>query len=359
MSRLFEPYDFCGIELKNRFVRSATMENMVTPERLPSERLYNLYEDLAGGAIGLIITSSTRPDRNWQWAPTSKNMCIDRDELIPGFSSLADRIHAHGSKVAMQLGSFLTYGGDLVAPSSIIYQWAPDVTPRALTSKEIGEIIKIYGDAGERAHKAGFDAVQLHAAHGYPLCSFLSPLFNQRDDQYGGNAENRTRVISEITAEIKKRTSDNFPVFIKMNVADFCDDGMTIDDAVEAVKIMTQNGIAAIETSGGASGHDVTPLGPVEDSKWSEGYFKEYASAIKEAVDVPVILVGGLRDMDMMEEVLDQGKADLFSMSRPFIKEPAIIKRWREGNREPSDCISCNGCMDLFTQGETVECIVE
>jgi len=359
MSSLFEPYDFCGIELKNRFVRSATMENMVTPERLPSERLFNLYEDLASNAVGLILTSSTRPDRNWQWVPTSRNMCIDKDELIPGFSSLADRIHAHGSKVAMQLGSFLKYKGDLAAPSSIIYKWAPDVTPRALTIEEIGEIIKIYGDAGERAHKAGFDAVQLHAAHGYPLCSFLSPLFNKRDDQYGGSAENRARIITEITAEIKTRTSEHFPVLIKMNVADFCKDGMVIDDAVEVAKIITKNGIAAIETSGGASGHDMTPLGPSEDSKWTEGYFLEYASAIKKAIDVPVILVGGLRDMNMMEEVLDQGKADLFSMSRPFIREPAIIKRWMEGSREPSDCIACNGCMDLFSEGEEIECIVE
>jgi len=359
MSRLFEPYDFCGIELKNRFVRSATMENMITPERLPSERLFNLYEDLARGAVGLIITSSTRPDRTWQWVPESKNMCIDKDELIPGFSSLAERVHSHGSKLAMQLGSFLKYGGDLVAPSPINYKWAPDVNARALTIEEIGEIIKAYGEAGDRAHKAGFDAVQLHAAHGYPLCSFLSPLFNQRDDQYGGSAENRARIVIEIAAEIKKRAGEDFPVFIKMNVADFCEGGMVIDDAVEVAKIMAQNGIAAIETSGGASGHEVTPLGPAESSKWTEGYFMEYASAIKEAVDVPVILVGGLREMNMMEEILAQGKADLFSMSRPFIREPTIIKRWMEGNREPSDCTSCNGCMDLFTDGEAVECIAE
>lgn len=359
MSSLFEPYDFCGIELQNRFVRSATMENMATQERLPSEPLLNLYEDFARGAVGLIITSSTRPDRNWQWLPGSKNMCIDKDELIPGFSSLADRVHAHGSKVAMQLGSFVKYGEDLVAPSSVIYKWAPEVNARALTIKEIGAIIKAYGDAGERAHKAGFDAVQLHAAHGYPLCSFLSPLFNRRNDNYGGSAENRVRIVIEIAAEIRKKTGKDFPVFIKMNVADFCEGGMVIDDAVEVAKIMAQNGISAIETSGGATGHDVTPLGHSEGSKWTEGYFMEYAAAIKEAVDVPVILVGGLRDMNMMERVLDQGKADLFSMSRPFIKDPTIIKRWTEGSREPSDCTSCNGCMDLYMEGETVECIAE
>jgi 2,4-dienoyl-CoA reductase-like NADH-dependent reductase (Old Yellow Enzyme family) len=286
-------------------------------------------------------------------------MAIDSDGLIPGFSSLTERVHAHGSKLAMQLSPVFRYGGDMVAPSPIIFKWAPDITPRALTIEEIGEIVKVYGDAGERAYRAGLDAVQIHGAHGYPICSFLSPLFNQRDDKYGGSAENRARIVIEIAAEIRKRTEENFPVFIKMNVADFCQGGMTIDDAVDVAKVMTQNGIAAIETSGGANGHEVTPLGPVESSKWREGYFMEYASAIKEEVDVPVILVGGLRDFNMMEEVIDQGKADLISMSRPFIREPHIVKRWMEGNREPSDCTSCNGCMDLYSEGEAIECIVE
>ena len=359
MSRLFERYKFCGIDLKNRIVRSATMENMITPDALPSRELLEVYRQLALGEVGLIITSSTRSDRSWQWKPGSRNMCIDKDESIPAFSSITSVIHARGSKAAMQLGSFLAFNGDLVSPSGITYSWAPDVIPRALSIGEIEEIVKTYGEAGGRASQAGFDGVQIHAAHGYPLCSFLSPLYNQRTDRYGGNPENRTRIVVKIAAAIKQSAGEDFPVFIKMNVADFCNKGMIIDDAIEATKILAKSGIAAIETSGGMTGHDMTPLGSADESNWTEGYFLKYASALKAEVDIPVILVGGLRDLTMMETILDQGSADLVSMSRPFIREPELIKRWMDGDQEPSYCVSCNGCMDLYRNGEAVHCIME
>lgn len=358
MSGLFERFEFGGIDLKNRIVRSATMENMINPDAQPTHEVLEVYRRLAIGEVGLIITSSTRTNRDWQWKPGASNMCLDKDESIPAFSSIPSIIHAHGSKVAMQFGSFMAFDGDLVSPSGITYPWAPDATARALTAEEIGVIVRSYGEAGGRACRAGFDAVQIHAAHGYPLCSFLSPLFNRRDDRYGGNTENRTRIVLEIAAAIKENAGQDFPVFIKINVADFCNGGMVIDDAVESAKLMADNGIAAIETSGGMFGHDMTPLGPAEASDWAEGYFMDYASALKAAVDIPVILVGGLRDFTMIEAVLDQGRADLVSMSRPFIREPELIKRWMDGDPEPSHCVSCNGCMDLYKDGETVHCII-
>jgi 2,4-dienoyl-CoA reductase-like NADH-dependent reductase (Old Yellow Enzyme family) len=358
MPQLFEPYDFCGILLKNRFVRSATSENLAK-ERLPSEQLLKLYEELARDEIGLIITSAMRPDRTWTRGPQKKNMVIDREDSIPAFKELTDRIHSFGSKVAVQLGSFFVYNGEPVAPSAVPYSWIPDVTPRAVTVEEITEIVKIYGVAGERAKKAGFDAVQVHAAHGYPLSRFLSPLFNQRTDEYGGSPENQARIIVEIAAEIRERAGHDFPVFVKMGVVDFCEGGMTIDDGVEVAKAMSQNGIAAIETSAGTPGPEMNALGATDGSKWTEDYLMDYAAAVKAEVDVPVILVGGLRDIHMMEDIISQGKADLVAMSRPFIIEPNLIKRWKEGDREPSRCISCNGCMDLYMDGEIVECIIE
>jgi 2,4-dienoyl-CoA reductase-like NADH-dependent reductase (Old Yellow Enzyme family) len=358
MSSLFQPYDFCGLQLYNRFVRSATVENMVKPERLPSSDLLDLYEDLARGGVGLIITSATRPDRTWDWRPDRRCMAIDEDAMIPEFMKLTARVHAHGSKIAMQLAPCFQYEGELVSPSGVPFRWAPGVTPKVLEVRQIAGIVKSSGEAAARAREAGFDAVQLHVAHGYLLCSFLSPLFNQRDDEYGGGPEKRARLILEIKEAIQDRAGGDFPVFIKMNVADFCEGGMALSDAVHVSKILTGNGIAAIETSGGASGHEVTPLGPVDHEKWSEGYFMEYAEAIKAEVDVPVILVGGLRDPSMMARIIDQGKADLISMSRPFLNEPAIVKRWREGDLDPSGCISCNGCMDLLNQGEVVRCIL-
>lgn len=358
MSKLLEPYDFCGIKLKNKFIRSATSENLAK-SRLPSEQLLNRYEELARGEIGLIITSAMRPDRTWARGPQQKNMVIEHDDSIPAFRELTDRIHSFGSKVAVQFGSFFVYNNEPVAPSAVPYSWIPGVSPRALTVEEIGEIVKIYGPAGERAKKSGFDAVEIHAAHGYPLSRFLSPLFNQRTDEYGGSPENRARILIDIAAEIRERAGNNFPVFVKMGVVDFCEGGLTIEDGVEVAKALSQNGISAIEISAGTPGPEMNALGATDGSKWTEGYLIDYAAAIKTNVEIPIILVGGLRDVNMMEDIVAQGKADLVAMSRPFIIEPQLIKRWMEGDREPSHCISCNGCMDLYMDGEIVECIIE
>ncbi len=358
MSKLFEPYDFCGIKLKNRFIRSATSENLAK-NRLPTEQLFKLYKELARGEIGLIITSAMRPDRTWTRGPQQKNMVIDSDDSIPNFRELTNLMHSFGSKVALQLGSFFVFNGESVAPSAIPYTWIPGVTPRALTIQEIREIVEIYGTAGARAKKADFDAVQIHAAHGYPLSRFLSPRFNKRTDGYGGNPENGARIIIEIAAAIRERAGSDFPVFVKMGVVDFCEGGLAKEDGVEVAKALSQNGISAIETSAGTPGSEMNALGATNNSQWKEGYLIDYAAAIKAEVDVPVILVGGLREIDMMEDIISRGDADLVAMSRPFIIEPHLVKRWEEGDREPSHCISCNGCMDLYMEGETVECIIE
>ena len=359
MNLLFQPFEFCGIQLKNRFVRSATMENLASPEKLPSEDLMRLYEELARGGIGLIITSAVRPDRDWDPSAESKNMCLDRDDQLPAFSWLVDRIHAFESRVALQLGSFYRYAGDFVLPSMLQRDRSSRPLPRALETAEVKRIIVRYAEAGERAWRAGFDAVQLNAAHGFPLSRFLSPLFNRRDDEYGGSPENRARVILEISDEIRRKTDEKYPVFIKMNVADFCDGGMTLDDALEIAKIFAQNGISAIEASGGTANSTVTQSGPSDPSEWQEGYFLDYAAAIKSAVDIPIILVGGLRNPSMMAEIIEAGKVDLVAMSRPFIKEPHIVKRWMDGDREPAYCISCDGCLEAFLSRETLRCVME
>lgn len=367
MSQLFEPYDFCNIQLRNRFVRSATCENLTTSGRVPSEEMIRQYEELARGEVGLIITSATRADRSWDKREfkTWKRMSIDSEDLIPGFKALADRVHAVGGKIAMQLGSFYKFEEEFVGPSAVPYKRSAsvddqtEIVPRALTIEEIREIVRKYGEAGGRVKTAGFDAVQLSAAHGFPLGNFLSPYYNKRDDEYGGSTENRTRILIETTAEIKKYAGEDLPVFIKMNVSDFFDGGLTIETAAEQTKIMSQNGISAFETSGGTLGHEMSQFGHVDSSKWTEGYFMDYAAVIKSQIEVPVILVGGLRDPKMMENILAQGKADLFSMSRPYIREPGIVNRWERGDRTPSDCTSCNGCLDLLMEGEPVVCIIE
>jgi 2,4-dienoyl-CoA reductase-like NADH-dependent reductase (Old Yellow Enzyme family) len=358
MSILFEPCIFCGLELKNRFVRSATLEGMATEEKTPSELLLTLYGELAKGGVGLIITSAVRADRFWDPSPNSRNLCLDRDELVPDFSRLAKKVHDLGSKVILQLGTFYRFKGDLVGPSALPFQGPSGTTTlRALEEGEIATLVKGYGEAGRRAREAGFDAVQINGAHGFPLSRFLSPVFNKRRDRYGGSPEARARIVLEITEAIGNKAGQDFPVLVKMNVSDFTKEGLFLDDGVEVARILSQHGIASIETSGGASGQSVTWLGAVDDSKWIEGYFVDYGAAIKQAVNAPVILVGGLRNLKMMEALVGQGKGDLVAMSRPLIREPRILERWRNGDLAPSDCSSCNGCLDLVLSGHPLQCV--
>jgi 2,4-dienoyl-CoA reductase-like NADH-dependent reductase (Old Yellow Enzyme family) len=333
---------------------------MATEEKTPSDPLLALYEELAIGGVGLIITSAVRADRSWDPSPNSRNLCLDRDDLVPAFSRLVKRVHDFGSKVILQLGTFYRFKGDLVGPSALPFQGASGTTIlKALEKKEIATIVEGYAHAGRRAKEAGFDAVQINAAHGFPLSRFLSPVFNKREDRYGGSPEGRARIVVEIAEQIGKKAGQDFPVLVKMNVSDFSKEGLFLVDAVEVAKTLSNHGIDAIETSGGASGQAVTWLGAADDSKWVEGYFADYGAVIKKAVNVPIILVGGLRNLKMMETLVWEGKGDLVAMSRPFIREPRILERWRSGDLAPSDCSSCNGCLDLVLGGHPLQCIMQ
>lgn len=353
MTDLFAPCNFCGIELRNHFVRSATMENMTTPERLPTQGLLELYTSMARGQIGLIISSAVRPDRKWDLHPQGKNLCIDNDDSIAGLKQLTDLVHENGGKIAIQLGSFFRIGGELVAPS----QSENNKDSRELTVSEIKQIVAGYVLAAQHSLTAGFDAVQINAAHGFPLSQFLSPAYNQRADEYGGNTQNRARIISEMISEIKLKTSDKLPVLIKMNVMDFVRGGITVEEAIKIVKLLKPHGLGAIEASGGGIGHAMNWLGPEKRNDWHEGYLRPYTRDLKSRVDIPVIMVGGLRSIDMMKEIVLTGEADLVAMSRPFIQEPQLLNRWQEGDQSPAKCISCNGCMKKFFANEPVQCI--
>ena len=151
---------------------------------------------------------------------------------------------------------------------------------------------------------------------------------NKRPDEYGGSTENRARIVSEIAAKIKQRTGNDFPVFLKMNVVDFCDGGIDVEEAVRIVDVVSKTGIAAVEASGGGIGHHMNWLGPAKNKEWREGYLRPQASELKSKISLPVIMVGGLREFTMAHDIIQNAEADLISMSRPFIREPDLIKRW-------------------------------
>jgi 2,4-dienoyl-CoA reductase-like NADH-dependent reductase (Old Yellow Enzyme family) len=220
------------------------------------------------------------------------------------------------------------------------------------------ELITVsYEAAAGRAREAGFDAVQIHAAHGYTLAKFISPLFNQRDDAYGGSAENRARFIVDIFKAMKAGGGENYPVLIKMNGADFIDGGMAVDDSTLVAEILDKEGIDAIEPSGGSVGGSYNSRGPLNKDEWEENFYMHLSEGIKKQVKTPVIMVGGLRRFETVEAVIQEGRADLIAFSRPFLREPDLVNRWEGGDRTPSTCISCNGCSGFMMKGEPGGCV--
>jgi 2,4-dienoyl-CoA reductase-like NADH-dependent reductase (Old Yellow Enzyme family) len=247
-----------------------------------------------------------------------------------------------------------------LAPSAV-YDATFDRTPRALIPEEIGEIVEAFAEGVRRAREAGFDGVQLHAAHGYLLSSFLSPRTNRREDEYGGSTENRTRIVKEICQRARKKVGDDFPILIKMNTTDFLPGGTDINEAVRVGKVLCEVGVAAIEASGGmweSCTRTEEELGwpPVLlpesrtriQTSEQEAYFLPAARALKENTKATIVLVGGIKSFSRIEEILSSKAADLVALCRPLIRQPDLPNRWRSGEGpDKAECVSCNACLPI------------
>ncbi|MCJ7663327.1 MAG: NADH:flavin oxidoreductase, partial [Desulfobacterales bacterium] len=262
----------------------------------------------------------------------------------------------------------LAHSGMLAIPKLIIGSpLAPSVVEgmtegplQEMTLNDINETVEAFGQAAERALEAGFDGVQIHAAHSYLLSQFLSPAFNHRTDAYGGRIENRAKMLLEALQAIRKRVGQDYPLLIKMNGRDFLEGGLELEDSVQAGAMMKEAGVDAIEVSGGtfASG-DLMPMRTGILTEGDEAYFKAEALAFKKQIDLPIILVGGIRSFHIAERIVIDKIADYISMSRPFIREPGLINRWRSGDREKATCLSDGRCFRPALAGKGVYCVVE
>ena len=348
---LFEPCNIMGLDLPNRFIRSATVESMASPEDgTPSQKLKALYKALALGGVGLISTGGCMCDRGWVPDPRG-SLAMDSDATLPAWEETAEEVHRGGALISLQMAPFFYMGGNIVGPSA----YREGV--KAVTTDQIEQIVSTYGETAARAKKAGLDAVQVHAGHGYPLCQFISPHYNKRTDRYGGSPLNRARILVEIRKAAADRAGLDFPVWIKMNAVDGVPDGLTSETAAEYAPILAEAGYAAIEVTGGIPGGTCSARGPGKKEEWFEGYFLEAAAEIKSKTTIPVVAVGGIRTLEMAESILSTHTADLIAMSRPFIREPDLINRWRSGDTAPSHCDNCNGCMKTITGNKGVHCI--
>ena len=339
-NKLFESSRINTLTLANRFIRSATWAGMADDDGNCSSILIELMSELAKGGVGLIITGHTYVHQNGRHSPWQ--LGIDRDELIPGLKRMTRAVHEAGGKIAVQLG----YGGAYLSRSRV----------RSLSISDIQELIKAYGQAAIRAKEADFDAVQIFAAHGFFLSQLLCPRYNDRTDLYGGDIQNRARMLLEVLEAVRQAVGPDYPVLIKLNAQDFVENGLSLEDAIRIGVLLEKNGIDAIELSGGLL-NNPNVLRTHIRSEADEAYLQNEARAFKEKINVPLILGGGIRSYNVAEKLIEDGTADYISMCRPFIREPDLVNRWQQGRLARAACISCNNCVEQVKTGRGIACV--
>lgn len=384
MNQVFERTSISGIVLENRIIRSATLEGVGDDAGYPKDGLIAIYERIAENKVGAIITGYVTVQRNGRAAPT---MCVfEDDKYIDNYKKICAKVREHNVPLILQI----THGGgqcfagattENVAPSSVSYPRYSK--PRALAESEIEDIINRFAQAVVRAKKADFSAVQIHAAGGYLLSAFLSPHFNRRQDRWGGSTGNRFRIVGEIISRARQQVGD-FPIFIKISAYDGFRDGTAIEESVKISKMLQEAGYNAIEVTCGNADMLYTirvtrapvkaifafvpqyasmpafqkklmallmPLA-LKNYRPLRNYNVEAARKIKEQVTIPVIVTGGIRRLQDIEEIITQNKADYVSMCRPFIIEPNIAAKFLSGKQTESRCIDCGYCIFGVTSAQ-------
>jgi 2,4-dienoyl-CoA reductase-like NADH-dependent reductase (Old Yellow Enzyme family) len=302
--------------------------------------MIDLMAKLADGGVGLIITGHAFVHQQGRHQPWQ--LGIHTDELVPGLKAMTEAVHEKGGKIVVQLG----YGGAYLSKSRVT----------GMTVQDLQEVFKAFGEAALRAKEAGFDGVQIFAAHGFFLSQLLCPRYNDRTDAYGGAIENRARALMEVLQSVRSAVGQEYPVMVKLNVQDFAENGLTLEDSVQVGIMLQEAGVDAIELSGGLLNNPNLMREKIR-SEEDEAYFKGEARAFKEKIQVPLILVGGIRSYYVAKQLVDTGTVDYISMCRPFICEPDLINRWKAGDVDKAACISCNNCIEQAKKGEGISCM--
>lgn len=327
MKKIFESIELKNMTLKNRLIRSATWEGIANPDGSITEEAYEIYEELAKGGIGAIITGFTSVALHDYYFDGMMRLCDDA--LIPQYKKLVEVIHTEKCPVIAQLALGAYYreenGG---------YR---QVEPDDMTEWEIQLVIRQFIDAAVRTKKAGFDGVQIHAAHFFFLSRFISPAVNHREDQYGGSTEKRARILLEIMDGIRKE-AEGLHITVKINSSDFTFGGLKESESLAICKLLDEAGIDSIEVSG--NGTSVSGIKP----HVNEGYFVPFAARVADEVSCPVIVVGGFRSLDTMEDVLNRTNIEMISLSRPLLREPDLPSKMKADSSVISKCVSCNAC---------------
>lgn len=338
MSQVFTPFTLpCESELSNRLVKAAMEEGLANANLQPDERLFQLYRQWSQGGVGLIITGNVMIDSAAMTGPGG--VALEADTQLMPFVRWADAAQSGGSKVWMQINHpgrqvYAALEGKALAPSEIALDMGKHshlfAKPKAITEEEIQDVISRFVATAKQAEAAGFDGVQIHAAHGYLLSQFLSPLSNKRNDQWGGSAENRMRLVLEVVKAVRSALKPKTAVGIKINSADFQRGGFEPEDAAALVAALNPLGLDMIELSGGS--YEAPAMqGVSKDSRTlaREAYFLEFARDIAKVSHVPVMTTGGINTQNVAERVLDEG-VDMVGIATAMAFNPALPKVWQQ-----------------------------
>lgn len=332
---------FGTLTLKNRFIMPAMGTHMSDENEFITQGLIDYHVERAKGGVALNITefSSVHPTTAEAHLPG-----VYDDKFIPGLKKLVDAVHEVGGKICLQIwhagrqtSSKIT-GQQIIAPSAIPHAVFQEM-PLEMTKDQIKEIVEAYGDAAVRAKKAGFDAVELHGAHGYLLNQFMSAYSNKRTDDYGGTLENRTRFAVEVVKNIKEKVGKDFPLSYRISANEHVPEGLTIEDTVIAAKLLEEAGVDVIHVSNGLFELLQYTIAPIDVPV---GFNVPNATAIKSAVNIPVIAVGRINDPVFADKLIEEGKCDFVALGRASLADPEFVNKAKEGRID--DIIKCIGC---------------
>lgn len=368
-----QPTTIKNLEIRNRLVMAAAADNLTSEGGKVTEAHINRLVELARGGVGLIITGGVGIHESGRSGPNTPS--IARDDAVADYKKLTEEVHAEWAKITLQLvhsGVWTSRYQNSLGKDAIGASELPEDTPylndglmpapekyHAASEEEIDLVVDAFTQAAYKGKIAGFDAVEIHAAHDSLLSQFLSPVTNQRTDELGGSVENRCRIHCEVGRAIREKVGDEYPMIMKLGLQDGIEGGLQLEDGLRAGEIIAKNGFDALEISLGLQGGTLpqTVFRPVPDD--GSGYFREWCQEFKKTVSTPIIMTGGLRSLDKIDEILQNGEADMVGMCRPFIREPELINRWQSGDISDAKCISCNKCVLALGKGMPLQCYVD
>ena len=358
LDHLFQPVQIGNFKAKNRILMSAMSINFgVDDNGCVTDQLTEYLCERARGGAGMILVGGGNVHPAGMELPTLPRLWDDN--CIPALKELAARVKKCGAKVGVQImhGGRQCYLPEKVAPSAIPAPAVVKGKVRALKTGEIKEAVESYGDAARRCYEAGFDFVELHAAHGYLIGQFLSLISNIRDDEYGGSFENRTRFLFEVIEDIKKKTADNYPLGIRINGDDYVDGGWNLEDSKKIAPLIEEKGVAYLHVSAGVYGSKELTIPSMYRP---HGCFVHLAKAIREVVSIPVVAVGRIKDPKLAEKILKEGDADVIAMGRPLLADPYLPQKAMQGRfSEIRPCLGCClGCIHAVLAREPGSCVV-